>query len=370
MKIASDLLNVDVEEIDVDEEMTGSGFDIFKLTEYIRVVNETYSLEIRSGIFSEYHSLSLFSQYVCKEYEDVLVGYYLDDKEERTESNGKEQLSLEDIAYTLQVGREEMEERLAVVVSSIQELIEKLTDFSQGETDIEQLYRGNVKKGKTQFESIFKGEEGREFVKQVILNGRIFTLAKLWAFGVKINWKSLYTEKTLNRVSLPTYPFEKKRFWFQKMVMGSFLEKKSLIKLHPMIDFNESTLEAQIFIKEFRKEEFYIRDHVVGHRNLLPGVACLEIARAAGNLANKRGKVKKIKNVLWIYPIEVGNQGKKIDISLYPINGGQIAYKMTGVSDKDNEVIYSQGNIEYEYSNSNLSQLETENIDIRTLKKN
>nr|WP_198863565.1 hypothetical protein [Bacillus velezensis] len=52
---------------------------------------------------------------------------------------------LKNIAYTLQVGREAMEERLAFTVTSISELNQKLTDFLQGSgTIIEEKRKGLI----------------------------------------------------------------------------------------------------------------------------------------------------------------------------------------------------------------------------------
>ena len=41
------------------------------------------------------------------------------------------------MAYTLQVGREAMEERLGMVVSSVEQLAEKLEAYIEGQHDIE-----------------------------------------------------------------------------------------------------------------------------------------------------------------------------------------------------------------------------------------
>lgn len=38
-------------------------------------------------------------------------------------------------------------------------------------------------------------------------------LAKLWTMGVSINWKNFSAYEIHHRIPLPTYPFEKKRFW-------------------------------------------------------------------------------------------------------------------------------------------------------------
>ncbi|PEP99058.1 polyketide synthase, partial [Bacillus wiedmannii] len=39
------------------------------------------------------------------------------------------------------------------------------------------------------------------------------TLGKLWIEGVKINWSEFYADEKRCRVPLPTYPFERKRYW-------------------------------------------------------------------------------------------------------------------------------------------------------------
>jgi acyl transferase domain-containing protein len=55
---------------------------------------------------------------------------------------------LSDLAYTLQVGRDAMEERIAMVVSSINELQEKLRGFLEERDDIESLYKGQLRRNK------------------------------------------------------------------------------------------------------------------------------------------------------------------------------------------------------------------------------
>lgn len=39
---------------------------------------------------------------------------------------------------------------------------------------------------------------------------------KLWQAGVTIDWASNYSDESRRRVHLPTYPFERKRFWFDE----------------------------------------------------------------------------------------------------------------------------------------------------------
>lgn len=40
------------------------------------------------------------------------------------------------------------------------------------------------------------------------------TLGRLWLLGAAVNWSELHSGQRRQRVALPTYPFERKRFWF------------------------------------------------------------------------------------------------------------------------------------------------------------
>ncbi|MDZ8262383.1 type I polyketide synthase [Nostoc sp. ChiQUE01b] len=41
------------------------------------------------------------------------------------------------------------------------------------------------------------------------------TLGRLWVVGVQINWSGFYVDEKRHRVPLPTYPFERKRYWLE-----------------------------------------------------------------------------------------------------------------------------------------------------------
>ncbi len=43
-------------------------------------------------------------------------------------------------------------------------------------------------------------------------------IGQLWLCGVSIDWQSFYQEETRDRLPLPTYPFESKRFWIEPKV--------------------------------------------------------------------------------------------------------------------------------------------------------
>ena len=44
------------------------------------------------------------------------------------------------------------------------------------------------------------------------------TLGRLWQAGVSVDWQPLYADEQRRKVSLPAYPFERKRFWYDTTV--------------------------------------------------------------------------------------------------------------------------------------------------------
>ena len=72
-----------------------------------------------------------------------------------------------------------------------------------------------------------------EFVRSLMANRKLKKLAQLWAAGIEIDWELLYTSGRPRRISLPTYPFERKRYWRPETEKGQFRE---VAGLHPLID--------------------------------------------------------------------------------------------------------------------------------------
>ncbi|MEN9565440.1 MAG: hypothetical protein RLZZ69_636, partial [Cyanobacteriota bacterium] len=46
------------------------------------------------------------------------------------------------------------------------------------------------------------------------------TLGQLWLSGVEIDWSKLYTDERRHRIPLPTYPFERQRYWIEPAKSG------------------------------------------------------------------------------------------------------------------------------------------------------
>ena len=120
---------------------------------------------------------------------------------------------ISDLAYTLQVGREAMEERLALQVSSFTELEEKLRKYLQEPQKTGDWYRGQVNRHKEAVALLNADEELQEAIGKWLQRGKYEKLLEWWVKGLKFDWKRLYGEDRPRRISLPTYPFARNRYW-------------------------------------------------------------------------------------------------------------------------------------------------------------
>src|SRR5262249_47505891 len=105
------------------------------------------------------------------------------------------------MAYTLQVGREAMEHRLALTVESMKELAEKLERYGAGEEEIEGLYRGEVKRNKETLAVFAADDELQEAIGKWIQNGKYSKLLDLWVKGLVLDWERLYGESRPRKMS-------------------------------------------------------------------------------------------------------------------------------------------------------------------------
>jgi amino acid adenylation domain-containing protein len=134
-------------------------------------------------------------------------------------------LRLMDVAFTLQTGRQEMEERLAFAARTLAEVKLHLSAFLKGETvkqefrssEVQELQNGSIE------ELHKRGRTGSppELLDQVlaaaIRNRSLDQLARLWMAGFEIDWSLLGPADRPKRVPLPTYPFARDRYWFRSV---------------------------------------------------------------------------------------------------------------------------------------------------------
>ncbi|OMG71008.1 type I polyketide synthase, partial [Burkholderia ubonensis] len=258
--------------------------------------------------------------------------------------------NLGDAAYTLQVGREAMDARLAMVVTSVEELAAKLDAVQAEEAGIDDVYRGEVRRHKQELALFASDEDAARMVAAWLEKGKYDRLLELWVKGLHVDWLRMYGEARPQRLRLPTYPFAKERYWAAAAPdAGAVSGDAALAVLHPLVHRNTSNLAEQRFTSVLSGREPWLADHVVRGRKMLPGVAHLEMARTAlGEALSMDGGVGvnglHLRNVVFSRPILVGDAGLEVHVGVRPEADGGLAYTLHGVDAESGErVVYSQG---------------------------
>ncbi len=294
--------------------------------------------------------LSAMNQDCLKEYAGKLLQFI-----QRYESEQME-INLADLAYTFQIGREAMEERLGLIVHSIKELEEKLQGFLNGIDDIEDLYIGQVKPNKVTLAVLTSDDDMAKIIDIWISKGKYGKLFELWVKGLTFDWNKLYGENKPQRISAPTYPFARERYWVDQKSEDGGLRSEVLgqrsgreAKLHPLVHRNTSNVSELKFSSLFTGEEFFLNDHQVKGEKVLPGVAYLEMAQEAikqvvGKFSND-SQIIQLKNIAWIKPIVVGDEFQEVNINLFPEDNGEISYEIytDNPNSEDEYNVHSQG---------------------------
>lgn len=246
-----------------------------------------------------------------------------------------EDLNLADMAYTLQVGREEMDYRLAFLADSRKALEGALDKFITNTASLE-ILTAQVRKGKGEVALFESDEDANVLVQTWIKKGKLRKLAELWVKGVNINWNQLYGETKPRRIHVPTIPFARERYWLPqidtKPAGDELLSSTASAFIHPLLHQNTSTFSEQRFSTRFTGQEFFLRDHMVKGQRVLPGVAYLEMVRVAMDLAaepfDKTRTGISLKNIVWAQPIVVGEEPVQVHIRLLPQENTEIAFEV------------------------------------------
>ena len=262
-----------------------------------------------------------------------------------------------DLAYTFQIGRDPMEERLGLIVDSVGQLAEKLEAYLDGVETIEGVYRGHINRYKRNDQglSLIEPEENSGVqsndIDDWIASEDYENLLSAWVMGTDIDWSRLYTARHSKprRVSLPTYPFARDRHWVDTGAKTTTKAGVTSAALHPLLHANVSTLSQHRYNATFSGKEFFLVDH----QRTLPAAAYLEMARAAvahAKVLSGDSTVLELRNIEWTPVVYVADKTPVL-IDVFEARNGQIGYeihstKMNGEG-QPHRIVHGQGTAKF-----------------------
>ncbi len=262
------------------------------------------------------------------------------------------EVDMGNMSLTLLTGRKHFNYRLACVVEDSNELIEilkkwmhkkKISQIFTSELRENDLYeQPSLKKyGNSCIKNCQKLTDSEEYLEQLLL------IAELFTQGYELEYPKLFEDGEYSRISLPTYPFARDRYWISDDenkgdtgIAGIEVKKVNTTNslnaaptdIHPLLHQNTSDFLEQRFSSVFTGDEFFFAHHVVKGQRIMPGMAYVEMAReavclSAGSLRNEDTKIR-LTNILWLKPIIVREQPVRVNIGLLPEDNQKIAFKV------------------------------------------
>ncbi|MFB6556351.1 SDR family NAD(P)-dependent oxidoreductase, partial [Streptomyces sp. NPDC056405] len=120
-------------------------------------------------------------------------------------------------------------------------------------------------------------------------------LAQLWTRGAAPDWQAVFGGRDARRVDLPTYAFQRRRYWLNHDDSRSADAEAAGLGLgpagHPLLGAAVSLADSDALVLTTRlslDDHPWLADHAVLDTVLLPGTALVELALRAGDLAGCR----------------------------------------------------------------------------------
>ncbi|WP_107667151.1 type I polyketide synthase [Cyanothece sp. BG0011] len=117
------------------------------------------------------------------------------------------------------------------------------------------------------------------------------TLGKLYVSGIEVNWDNFEADYDHQRLSLPTYAFQRQSYWLDlTSAQPQPKSSSSTAKLHPLLDrqLNSPLLEKTLFESYLGVDGLpFLADHKIYDQLVVPGAFHLSLLLEAGQITFK-----------------------------------------------------------------------------------
>ncbi len=114
----------------------------------------------------------------------------------------------------------------------------------------------------------------------------IASAAALWVAGGTVDWATVFAGRSVERVDLPTYPFERQRYWLRPAPAGGDMAAAGLSDAdHPLLGAAVSVADGGVLLTGRLSAGTvpWLADHQVAGTVLFPGTGFVELAIRAGD---------------------------------------------------------------------------------------
>ncbi|MFH8346373.1 SDR family NAD(P)-dependent oxidoreductase [Streptomyces sp. NPDC018045] len=250
-----------------------------------------------------------------------------------------------DLAHTLVVGREHFAHRFACVVRDRDELLRVLDaglDGPHAHTSGSGAFGDDptvsAERGAASLRDCAPGAPGRADSAFV---ADLTTLAECYVQGHALDYGALFAPGAHLRVPLPTYPFAQESHWATD-TPPSRAQAPRPVAARPVdpapaqsmagepspVPGTAGAVRAETVLTG---EEPFLRDHLVGGRRILPGVAHLEMARETARhaLGADTTTPLRMRDITWVQPLAVDGPPTEAAVLVTPVDEDTVSFRVT-----------------------------------------
>jgi acyl transferase domain-containing protein/acyl carrier protein len=173
------------------------------------------------------------------------------------------------------------------------------------------------------------------------------TLSQLYVQGAAIDWQAVNSEYANRRLVLPTYPFQRQRFWVeeseaQHATHQPFSKNGTTKSAHALLgrQLRSAAKDVQFEAELSQNSTLFLPDHQIYQQVVLPGTAYLEIALAAGASALKT-KQLILEDVSIQQALILQDEAKTVQCILSPAETSGYAFQIFSLSEHETEEIWT-----------------------------
>ena len=182
------------------------------------------------------------------------------------------------------------------------------------------------------------------------------SLGQLYVQGAKVDWLGFDQNYNREKVVLPTYPFQREKYWVE--INNGYQEKPYLSTtkyLHPLLGekLDLAGIDHQHRFQSYLRPQSpdYLKHHQVFDKALFPGTGYLEIAMAAGkNIFSSQEQVVVSDVVIARGLILPETEIKKVQTVVSPLENNSYKFEIFSASEAENQQtlqwrLHSEGKI-------------------------
>ncbi|RKZ63938.1 MAG: short-chain dehydrogenase [Candidatus Parabeggiatoa sp. nov. 2] len=165
------------------------------------------------------------------------------------------------------------------------------------------------------------------------------SLGELYVRGATVDWPNFDHDYQRRRVVLPTYPFQRQRYWLERPVATEAHRQLTTprdSKLHPLLDkkIQLPLIKETVFETDFHKDNLsFLADHLIYDKMVASGASYISMILGAAELTyGPQGAV--LEEILFEQVLVIPEQGCTVQLAIIPEENNKAAFKLISFGKK------------------------------------